>query len=119
MNARGGEYGNALQAASYMGSTTSVIARARADVNAQGGPFGNALIAVNYNSNLQILQILLDHGAVLFSGYSIKNQEQVNESDFKQIDPETTSEGEDCSNENSSGEEWVSAPEDLDESIPL
>ncbi|KAF8233350.1 hypothetical protein L208DRAFT_1203353, partial [Tricholoma matsutake] len=44
---QGGEYGNALQAASSKGDQENVklLIEKRADVNAQGGEYGNALQA--------------------------------------------------------------------------
>ncbi|CAG8250426.1 unnamed protein product [Penicillium salamii] len=47
VNAQGGRYGNALQAASLDGSAEVVkmLLDAKADVNVQGGTYGNALLA--------------------------------------------------------------------------
>ena len=47
MNAQGGEYGNALQAASYGNhkDIVELLLENEADVNAQGGEYGNALQA--------------------------------------------------------------------------
>ena len=45
VNAQGGEYGNALQVASYRGheAVVRLLLDKGADVNAQGGRYGNAL----------------------------------------------------------------------------
>jgi ankyrin repeat protein len=47
VNAQGGSYGNALQAASFVGHEGMVrlLLEAGADVHAQGGQYGNALQA--------------------------------------------------------------------------
>ncbi|KAK4891543.1 hypothetical protein LTR27_009874 [Elasticomyces elasticus] len=65
VNARGGEYGNALQAASYNGHTEIVEALLGydADVNALGGYFRYALQAASYKGHEDVIQLLLDHGA--------------------------------------------------------
>lgn len=44
INARGGRYGNALQAASFRGheNVVKMLLDAGADVNTQGGKYGNA-----------------------------------------------------------------------------
>ena len=65
VNARGGEYGNALQAASYRGRETvvQVLLDAGADVNARGGHWGNALQAASYSGHETVVQVLLDAGA--------------------------------------------------------
>ncbi len=49
VNAEGGEYGNALQAASEEGNENIVqlLIERGADVNAQGGYYGNALQAAS------------------------------------------------------------------------
>ncbi|KAF4419061.1 hypothetical protein FACUT_11591 [Fusarium acutatum] len=65
VNAQGGEYGNALQAASYYSKLEIVqlLLQKGADVNAQGGYFGNALQAASAASNPAVVQLLLDKGA--------------------------------------------------------
>ncbi|RKK95322.1 hypothetical protein BFJ68_g14820 [Fusarium oxysporum] len=65
VNAQGGEYGNALQAASYNGNreVVQLLLDKGADVNAQGGEYGNALQAASYNGNREVVQLLLDKGA--------------------------------------------------------
>ena len=65
VNAQGGEYGNALQAAAYNGSseTVQILLRAGADVNAQGGEYGNALQAAAWRGGPETVQILLGAGA--------------------------------------------------------
>ncbi|KAK5694568.1 hypothetical protein LTR97_009158 [Elasticomyces elasticus] len=65
LNAQGGKYGNALQAASYKGHTKIVetLLEYRANVNAQGGHFGNALQAASYKGYTDIVEALLESGA--------------------------------------------------------
>jgi ankyrin repeat protein len=52
VNAQGGEYGNALQAASFGGheAIVKVLLEKGAEVNAQGGIYGNALQAASWRS---------------------------------------------------------------------
>ncbi|KAJ4078218.1 hypothetical protein NW760_015285 [Fusarium oxysporum] len=65
VNAQGGEYGNALQAASFNGNlrVVQLLLDNGADVNAQGGKYGNALQAASFNGSLRVVQLLLDNGA--------------------------------------------------------
>ncbi|EXL65535.1 hypothetical protein FOPG_18241 [Fusarium oxysporum f. sp. conglutinans race 2 54008] len=80
VNAQGGPFGNALQAASFKDNREVVqllldkgaddnrevmqlLLDKGADVNAQGGPFGNALHAAIYKGNREVVQLLLDKGA--------------------------------------------------------
>jgi Ankyrin repeats (3 copies) len=65
VNAQGGYYGNALQAASYGGHDQVVqrLLEAGADVNAQGGYYGNALQAASLGGHDQVVQRLLEAGA--------------------------------------------------------
>ncbi|KPA37280.1 hypothetical protein FLAG1_09906, partial [Fusarium langsethiae] len=65
VNAQGGYYGNALQAASFGGHLEIVqtLLDKGADVNTQGGHYGNALYAASSQGNLEIVQMLLDKGA--------------------------------------------------------
>jgi ankyrin repeat protein len=65
VNAQGGDYGNALQAAS-IGSYEQIVRtllNAGAEVNAQGGDYGNALQAASIGGYEQIVRTLLDAGA--------------------------------------------------------
>ncbi|KAJ7511655.1 ankyrin repeat-containing domain protein [Mycena galericulata] len=64
VNAQGGYYGNALQAASFEGHTEIMRALLEkgADVNAQGGEYGNALQAASYRGHTEIVQALLEKG---------------------------------------------------------
>ncbi|KAG7402884.1 putative ankyrin repeat protein [Fusarium oxysporum f. sp. rapae] len=65
VNAQGGEYGNALQAASFKGNleVVQLLLGKGADVNAQGGQYGNALQAASCKGDLEVVQLLLDKGA--------------------------------------------------------
>ncbi|KAL7755413.1 hypothetical protein ACKLNR_014511 [Fusarium oxysporum f. sp. zingiberi] len=65
VNAQGGEYGNALQAASSKGrlEVVQLLLDEGADVNAQGGCCGNALRAASYGGSLEVVRLLLDEGA--------------------------------------------------------
>jgi ankyrin repeat protein len=65
VNAQGGEYGNALQAAARKGNEAVVqlLVNRGADVNAQGGEYGNALQAAALNGHHQVVLRLLDLGA--------------------------------------------------------
>ncbi|KAH9477080.1 Vegetative incompatibility protein HET-E-1 [Psilocybe cubensis] len=67
VNAAGGEYDTALQAACYAGNQRLVemLLESGADVNAQGGEsrYGNALQAAAYSGHDGIVALLLEHGA--------------------------------------------------------
>jgi hypothetical protein len=65
VNARGGRYGNALQAASSRGHDAIVqrLLEKGADINAQGGVYGNALQAASSRGHDAIVQRLLEKGA--------------------------------------------------------
>ena len=57
INAQGGQYVNALQAALFHGHEVIVklLLEKGADVNAQGGLYGNALQAASHQENSKIL----------------------------------------------------------------
>jgi ankyrin repeat protein len=65
VNAEGGRYGNALQAAVSEGNEAVVrlLVDRGADVNAQGGRYGNALQAAAFDGNEAVVQLLVDRGA--------------------------------------------------------
>ncbi|KAJ5235397.1 NACHT nucleoside triphosphatase [Penicillium citrinum] len=65
INAQGGHYGNALQAASCEGypEIVKLLLDHGADVNAQGGHYGNALQAASAGGHQEIVNLLLDQGA--------------------------------------------------------
>jgi ankyrin repeat protein len=65
VNAQGGDYGNALQAACSEGhlEVAKVLLAKDADVNAQGGKYGNALQAACYGGHLEVVTKLLNKGA--------------------------------------------------------
>jgi hypothetical protein len=65
VNAQGGRYGNALQAASARGhdKTVELLLGKGADINAQGGRYGNALQAASANGQDKTVELLLSKGA--------------------------------------------------------
>ena len=65
VNAQGGRYGNALQAASNGGQEKVVrmLLDAGADVQVEGGEYGSALQAASYGGHGTVVRILLDAGA--------------------------------------------------------
>jgi hypothetical protein len=65
VNAQGGHYGNALQAACFGGhdKIVHILLERGADVNAQGGHYGNALQAACFGGHDKIAQMLLERGA--------------------------------------------------------
>ena len=65
VNAPGGMYGNALQAACHYGyePTVRVLLEAGADVNLKGGYHGTALQAAARYGRIELTQLLLDAGA--------------------------------------------------------
>ena len=67
VNAQGGNYGNALQAAALIGDEQilKLLLEAGADVNAEGGVYGNALQAAASEGLEEIFRVLMDHGAVV------------------------------------------------------
>jgi ankyrin repeat protein len=68
VNMQGGEYGNALQAASFEGHEQVVqqLLDVGADVNVQGGGYhGNALQAASLQGYNQVVKLLLDNGAYM------------------------------------------------------
>jgi hypothetical protein len=65
INAQGGYYGNALQAAASWGNEAVVrlLVASEADVNAQSGYYGNALQAAASMGNEAVVRLLVDSGA--------------------------------------------------------
>lgn len=65
VNAQGGYYSTALQAASALGHEHIVhmLLHAHADVNIHGGPHGNALQAASVGGHEQVVRLLLHSGA--------------------------------------------------------
>ncbi|KAH9477151.1 Vegetative incompatibility protein HET-E-1 [Psilocybe cubensis] len=65
VNAIGGKYGTALQAASYRGhkSIVELLLQHGADVNAMGGKYGTALQVASYKGHDFIVEALIEHGA--------------------------------------------------------
>jgi hypothetical protein len=62
VNAQGGRYGNALQAASSRGheQVVKLLLEKNANVNAQGGYYGNALYAASEGGHEQVVKLLLE-----------------------------------------------------------
>lgn len=65
VNAEGGEYGNALQAAAVGGkeSLVQVLLDRGANVNPKSGEYGSALQAAAFGGKERIVHLLLDRGA--------------------------------------------------------
>ncbi|GKU06983.1 unnamed protein product [Fusarium langsethiae] len=65
VNAPGGKYGNALQAASFNGNrdVVQLLLDKEADVNTQGGYYGNSLQAASSRGHRDVMQLLLNKGA--------------------------------------------------------
>jgi hypothetical protein len=65
VNAQGGRYGNALQAALVGGhkKIVALLLDKGADVNAQDGWYGNALQAASHKGHEKVVALLLDKGA--------------------------------------------------------
>lgn len=67
VNAQGGHYGNALEAAASIAGNERVVElllERGADVNAQGGPYGNALQAAACGAgDERVVELLLERGA--------------------------------------------------------
>jgi hypothetical protein len=65
VNAQGGYYGNALQAAIAEGheQIAKLLLEQNADVNVQGGHYGNALQAASFGGHEQVVKLLLEKNA--------------------------------------------------------
>jgi ankyrin repeat protein len=65
VNAQGGRYGNALQAALFKGrqAVVKMLLDKGAEANAQGGFYGNALQAASVRGHEQVVKMLLNAGA--------------------------------------------------------
>ena len=65
INAQGGYYGNALQAASTRGyeQVVRLLIDKGAEVNTRGGKYGNALRAASTRGHEQVVRLLIDKGA--------------------------------------------------------
>jgi hypothetical protein len=65
VNAKGGTYGNVLQAAAAKGfdQIVMLLLRNSADINAPGGEYGTALQAAAWYSHTTTVKLLLDNGA--------------------------------------------------------
>ncbi|KAJ7608285.1 ankyrin repeat-containing domain protein [Mycena polygramma] len=65
INAAGGEYGSALQAATMCGNAdiVHILLEKGANVNAAGRMYGSALQAASAEGRMAIVRILLEHGA--------------------------------------------------------
>ncbi|KGQ10507.1 Protein fem-1 B [Beauveria bassiana D1-5] len=65
INAQGGKYTNAFQAASLQGNQAIIqlLLDNGAAINAQGGKYGNALQAASFRGHQEVVQLLLDKGA--------------------------------------------------------
>ncbi len=65
INAEGGVYGNALQAASFQGhgQIVEMLLSKGAEVNAEGGFYGNALQAASLQGHDKVVELLLSNGA--------------------------------------------------------
>jgi ankyrin repeat protein len=65
VNAQGGRYGNALQAASANGHTevATLLIERGADVNAQDGEYGSAIQAALANGHTEVATLLIERGA--------------------------------------------------------
>ena len=65
MNVQGGDFGNALQAASFKVSKKIVklLLERGANLNAQGGKYGNALQTASAGHKEAVVKLLLEKGA--------------------------------------------------------
>ncbi|KAF2686652.1 hypothetical protein K458DRAFT_297429 [Lentithecium fluviatile CBS 122367] len=65
VNTQGGDYGNALQAASSEGheAVVKVLLEKGAEINTQGGRCGNALYAASRRGHEAVVKVLLEKGA--------------------------------------------------------
>ncbi|KAH0566421.1 hypothetical protein GP486_000169 [Trichoglossum hirsutum] len=66
VNAKGGYYGTALQAACYCNAKAAdLLLREKVDVNVQGGCYGTALQAASCVGDGILVEVLLEKGAVV------------------------------------------------------
>jgi ankyrin repeat protein len=65
VNAQGGDFGNALQAASFNGHMTIIqlLIEHGAHVDVHGGEYGSALQAASFHGHIDIIQLLIQQGA--------------------------------------------------------
>ncbi|KAK8036681.1 hypothetical protein PG993_008664 [Apiospora rasikravindrae] len=84
VNAQGGDYGNALQAASFRGHKEIVqtLLENGANVNAQGGLYGNALYAASFRGHKEVAQLLRASAIATDFAHSPKAEKRDADSDF-------------------------------------
>jgi ankyrin repeat protein len=89
VNLQGGEYGNALQTASFYGrkEIAAMLLDQGAEVNAQGGLYGNALQAASRKGYKEIVELLIENGAVVNAqgGFHESALQAALQWDFKEV----------------------------------